>query len=384
MRVPTTTLAIKYMFDSIHVSGIAGTTPAYRFHMAKLTFSLEDGQVVEVPLADLLSIGRGEDNDVVVNDEGLSLQHAELRQKPDGSYELHDLDSATGTFVNEQRVTAHSLHQGDRLTLGSLTAILDLEEPAPAELVTATADTAKAELDATTAELDATTADLRAAEAKLSQVQAAIQQADAVHCEKLAASQALAIQHEEQTASLQKLTAAITRAQQQLTDHDQRRTHREAQLQELSSTEDKLTQAHLRIQEAEAQHIALTTTINALSQDRKRQEESLRQVQSNLNSCEIHLATRRAELAAETKKLEDAKKNRRDLATASLTLTLPVAKPAPEPKPPAPPPSAPAAAASLPRANRIVAIGSTRSNVIPMKSERIIKKTTSPTPKQGS
>ncbi len=377
MRVPTTTLAIKYMFDSIHVSGIAGTTPAYRFHMAKLTFSLEDGQVVEVPLADLLSIGRGEDNDVVVNDEGLSLQHAELRQKPDGSYELHDLDSATGTFVNEQRVTTRSLHQGDRLTLGSLTAILDLEEPAPAELVTATADTP-------TAKLDATTADLRAAEAKLSQVQAAIQQADAVHREKLTASQALAIQHEEQTASLQKITAAITRAQQQLTDHDQRRTQLEAQLQELSSTEGKLSQAQLRIQEAEIQYSALTTTITTLSQDRKRQEESLRQVQSNLNSCEIHLATRRAELAAETKKLEDAKKNRRDLATASLTLTLPVAKPAPEPKPPAPPPSAPAAAASLPRANRIVAIGSTRSNVIPMKSERIIKKTTSPTPKQGS
>jgi pSer/pThr/pTyr-binding forkhead associated (FHA) protein len=95
--------------------------------MAKLTFLLEDGQEVIVPLSDRITIGRDETNDVVVDDERISGHHAELLQNTDGSIQIFDLKSTAGTFVNDQSVLTHTLLHGDRLAFGPLKAVLDLE-----------------------------------------------------------------------------------------------------------------------------------------------------------------------------------------------------------------------------------------------------------------
>lgn len=57
---------------------------------------------------DVVRIGRANDNDVVVLDASVSRHHAELRH--DGErWELVDLDSRQGTFVDGTRVSRHPL-----------------------------------------------------------------------------------------------------------------------------------------------------------------------------------------------------------------------------------------------------------------------------------
>ncbi len=96
--------------------------------MAKLTFVLEDGQEIVVPLAEHITVGRGEDNDVVVDDDRVSKRHAELVRNADGSIQLFDSNSTAGTFVNGERIRSQTLLHGDSLAFGPLTAVLDLEE----------------------------------------------------------------------------------------------------------------------------------------------------------------------------------------------------------------------------------------------------------------
>ena len=97
--------------------------------MPKLTFILEDGQEIIVPLADRITIGSTEENDVFVDDERISRQHAELLMNADGSVQVFDLKSTAGTFVNRQRIVSHTLLHGDQLAFGPLKAVLDLELP---------------------------------------------------------------------------------------------------------------------------------------------------------------------------------------------------------------------------------------------------------------
>ena len=52
-----------------------------------------------------IRIGRVPDNDLVLPDLNVSRHHAELRRHPDGRFELADLGSHCGTFVNGQRIT---------------------------------------------------------------------------------------------------------------------------------------------------------------------------------------------------------------------------------------------------------------------------------------
>ena len=100
--------------------------------MAKLTFVLEDGQEVVVPLIGLITLGRDDDNDVVIDDERISRHHAELVTHADGRIEVHDLGSTAGTFVNDRPVRSHTIRRGDRLAFGPLAATIDLEDSSAA------------------------------------------------------------------------------------------------------------------------------------------------------------------------------------------------------------------------------------------------------------
>ena len=71
--------------------------------------------------AKAMRIGRVPDNDLVLSDLNVSRHHAELRKSPTGSYEIVDLGSHNGTFVNGQRVTAQMLTEQDLVSIGSST-----------------------------------------------------------------------------------------------------------------------------------------------------------------------------------------------------------------------------------------------------------------------
>jgi len=69
----------------------------------------------------VLRIGRATDNEVVVSDLSVSRYHAELRRSSRGGYEITDLASHNGTFVNGQRVTTSPVTEADIIGIGPAT-----------------------------------------------------------------------------------------------------------------------------------------------------------------------------------------------------------------------------------------------------------------------
>ncbi len=83
--------------------------------------------------APVLSIGRGADNDLVLAESGASRHHARLERTSQG-WQLVDLASTNGTFVNGRKLGAHEPHllrPQDRIAIGG-TVLLFQPEPAAA------------------------------------------------------------------------------------------------------------------------------------------------------------------------------------------------------------------------------------------------------------
>jgi ABC transport system ATP-binding/permease protein len=76
--------------------------------------------------AKVLRIGRADDNDVVVADLSVSRWHAELRRAAGGGFQLTDLGSHNGTFVNGQRLDGSvAVTEADVIGIGLATFRLD-------------------------------------------------------------------------------------------------------------------------------------------------------------------------------------------------------------------------------------------------------------------
>lgn len=68
-----------------------------------------------------IRIGRGSGNEVTLQDNQASRQHAEISQRGD-QYFVRDLGSTNGTFVNGQRISgSHPLQPGDQVRIGETT-----------------------------------------------------------------------------------------------------------------------------------------------------------------------------------------------------------------------------------------------------------------------
>lgn len=71
-----------------------------------------------LPARTTVRIGRAPENDLVVNDLVVSRRHAELRGLPDGGYEIADLGSHNGTYLNGARVEVARVAEGDIVGIG--------------------------------------------------------------------------------------------------------------------------------------------------------------------------------------------------------------------------------------------------------------------------
>ncbi|MDO8434521.1 MAG: FHA domain-containing protein [Candidatus Binatus sp.] len=77
-------------------------------------------------MKDEISIGRGEENDVVIPHASVSRQHARLMRR-DGGFELMDLNSTNGSFVGERQVQGSAfVSAGTQLRLGDIKFVLQL------------------------------------------------------------------------------------------------------------------------------------------------------------------------------------------------------------------------------------------------------------------
>jgi len=301
--------------------------------MAKLTFVLEDGHE-EVPLADRLTLGRADDNDVVVDDERLSKHHAEVICHPDGRVEVRDLGSTAGTLVNGESVESRILRHGDKLSFGPLTAVLDLEEAdAPAEEKQEEPASPKdtkppadeqqrlqAEVEAVRQELaewrlraeqersthESRLRTLRGAEERMLPLQAAAKHAETTHGEWLAAIHTLAAEHEEKSAGLQKLADAETAAKAKLEALAAQQQEESARLEQCRKEAERETarieELHKQAAETEA---AAKAKLDALTAQQEQENIRFEQLRKD---CE-----------SEQSRLEDLRKQAADAETAAKT-----------------------------------------------------------------
>ncbi|KIG13326.1 LysM domain protein [Enhygromyxa salina] len=87
-----------------------------------------DGRSWQVPLTGAqLSIGRTPDNDLVLDQGGVSSRHCVIGRDPTGVFVIQDQGSTNGTWVAEQRVSGTAaLQPGVKITVGSYILVLEL------------------------------------------------------------------------------------------------------------------------------------------------------------------------------------------------------------------------------------------------------------------
>lgn len=72
------------------------------------------------PLAANVIIGRKNESDIVIKDPFISTQHAQITLD-EGAYFLEDLNSANGTYLNDERIMdVVKLQNGDRIKIGQI------------------------------------------------------------------------------------------------------------------------------------------------------------------------------------------------------------------------------------------------------------------------
>jgi hypothetical protein len=86
---------------------------------ARLLLSAPGGTHV-IPLESTpLTIGRGLNNDIILEDTRVSRHHAQLRYRA-RRFWIADIGSTNGTYVNEEQIAERSLRDGDVISLGGL------------------------------------------------------------------------------------------------------------------------------------------------------------------------------------------------------------------------------------------------------------------------
>jgi pSer/pThr/pTyr-binding forkhead associated (FHA) protein len=100
--------------------------------MFKLVLKFQDAVLEEYTFEKTpVTIGRRDDNDVVIDNMAVSGHHALIEEDDPNYYVLVDLESLNGTFVNEKKITRERVFDGDTLIVGK--HVLDFADLRPEE-----------------------------------------------------------------------------------------------------------------------------------------------------------------------------------------------------------------------------------------------------------
>ncbi len=81
----------------------------------------------KLPLVPMtMTLGREHDNNIELKDEDVARYHARISYKS-GSYLLQDLESSSGTWLNDEKITEATLQHGDKLRVGATEMMVDFE-----------------------------------------------------------------------------------------------------------------------------------------------------------------------------------------------------------------------------------------------------------------
>lgn len=97
--------------------------------MAFLTLKSENANIESISLDKnkTLTIGKLQDNDLVIDDPAVSGYHAEIEAE-DGLFYITDRQSRNGTFINEELIISRALTQGDVIAVGEYLLEFSYEE----------------------------------------------------------------------------------------------------------------------------------------------------------------------------------------------------------------------------------------------------------------
>ncbi|HAX98353.1 MAG TPA: FHA domain-containing protein [Candidatus Atribacteria bacterium] len=108
--------------------------------MPKLILKFKEAVLKECLLEnELVTIGRGDDNTIKVDNMAVSSHHAKLIRE-NGDYVLLDLSSLNGTFVNGQKISKWILKNNDLITIGKHTLIYHDEIAAKKSILSGTSE----------------------------------------------------------------------------------------------------------------------------------------------------------------------------------------------------------------------------------------------------
>ncbi len=80
-----------------------------------------------------ISIGRTSDNDIVLDNKGVSRKHAQIEFGDDSALVM-DNESLNGTFVNRRKITEDTLKDNDQITIGKFDLIYHRDTPKDVKL----------------------------------------------------------------------------------------------------------------------------------------------------------------------------------------------------------------------------------------------------------
>jgi len=86
--------------------------------MAKVLLKFKEAVVKEIQLdQDVITIGRKAENDIAIDNQAISGQHAKITKEGDAIF-IEDANSLNGTYVNGQKVFKRELYNGDVILIG--------------------------------------------------------------------------------------------------------------------------------------------------------------------------------------------------------------------------------------------------------------------------
>lgn len=95
---------------------------------------IEDGEVVQTEDLDqdVIKVGKLSSSHLRLDDSNVSRIHAVIERSGEGTFSVIDLGSATGTYVNEEKVTKADIESGDLLRFGDTSVRISVVDEAAA------------------------------------------------------------------------------------------------------------------------------------------------------------------------------------------------------------------------------------------------------------